>query len=325
MKGTFVYKNCVFFFIACFCQLVGCSTDDTDGDLLRMGFPSGKYMVRFSDQHSEEGWFQKSSEEQWSLVSQPKPRLFGMVKRPGTLSFKLEKKTYDLQLLLLSGRDVHYNSELPETLTEKGYRDVAPRPGVEFTLPLVNNFPVIPQEKYLNINVIKSIDEDMDAVRRRFVIRYDVLNYLPNFLPERRVKLGDSWNVSVIKPLNSLTEISTPSGGINAVVTFEKSEVRETDHAKIATLGIKIHSQEEKLCFLRLRDLTYGLNFEFTYKDAILSLEGEMVLDITNGTLVSYMHKGNLHGIEGEADYESDYEFSEEYKCEFIFTPHVPQ
>ena len=72
---------------------------------------------------------------------------------------------------MLSGRDVHYNSELAETLTEKGYRDVAPRPGVEFTVSLVNNFLVINQEVKRNIGVIKSIDEDMDAVRRRFVIR----------------------------------------------------------------------------------------------------------------------------------------------------------
>jgi hypothetical protein len=299
-------------------QQLGCSPA-TDKYQLRVNFLPGEYTLKILNKthikKDDVTYSVSFGEESWSMIIHPRESpdniLLELKNRVSTHQRELFEVSYDSNRPTNS--EIFYATEPHEHVCKEGLVSrlstfAGPKTGTKLKASLLNGFREIG-----DIKIIEQGNPDDSFKDMYFEGTFSIINNIHALLPERKVKVGDSWQRSLIRPLVFQPEIHRSSRAIIAVVTLEKIEKRDIDDAEFAILKVVIDSRTDRLPF--------GGPLPVTVEDVVISSEGIIVLNISNGIPVSYTAKTEMHYM---LFGEFRYEIQEEFKYEFIFTPDVP-
>ena len=179
----------------------------TDKYQLRVRFLPGEYTLKILNnthiKRDDEMVVNFSSEESWNIIALPG-------KHPEMVSLELNNKVISYQQKFHYGLlDVYYDGDQPlENMTRFQSLLAGPKIGTKLQASFLNDF-----QKIGNIKVIEQGDPN-DAFKKMYFHTFGVINNIHALLPKNKVKVGDSWQMPIIKPLAFEYEISGQTGGI---------------------------------------------------------------------------------------------------------------
>ena len=298
-----------------FMQL-GCMPPD-DRHHLYMNFLPEEYTLKISnkthrttDDTTAFALFAFSGEEVWNITASCRECceriLLELIKRTHTHQNNLFEVSYNSDIH--TGAEIPYTIETHERVCKESLSPIllsslaGPKVGTKLKASFLNSFREIG-----NITVITQGHPSDSFGDRYFDSTFDVINNIHALLPEKRVKIGDSWQRPIMKPLALEATIARKSHALNAVVTFEKIEKSDRDDTVFAVLKIEIDTYRNRLDF--------GGPFPMRYDDVVVFSEGKLVINTSNGLPVSYTAQTEMRYVA----WGRSHKIQEEFAYEFTF------